>query len=124
MKLQRVMTVVVAAVVVGVAGCSGDMGEQIVKNEQVRTQAMNAIASHTDLSMQMLDKLMASDSLRVQVVDHMLQNENGAKQVLFRIATSPQAVEMVLGLAVRDSAMRGHVVALVHGMEMGAAGRK
>jgi len=85
---------------------------------------MNAIAAHTDLSMQMLDKLMASDSLRVQVVDHMLQNENGAKQVLFRIATSPQAVEMVLGLAVRDSAMRGHVVALVHGMEMGAGGRK
>ncbi len=118
MKTRNVILAAVAVAAFGLAGCGGDVAKQLVSNEQLRTQVVDALAAHKDLALKTVDKFMANDSLRMAVVDQMLSNENGAKQVLVRIGTNPQALDMVLGIAVRDSAMHEHVMTLLKGMEM------
>ena len=118
MKPRNVILLAAAATMFGVAGCGGDIAQQIVSNEQLRTQVLDVLASHKDLALKAVDKFMANDSIRTAVVDEMLNNENGAKQVLVRVGTNPQALDMVLGVAVRDSVMRGHVMTLLKGVEM------
>ncbi len=103
------------------AGCGGDIAKQIGSNEQMRGQVMDAIAQNTPLAMQAVDRMMSPDSLRVAVVDHMLGNKDVAQQVIVRIATNPDAIDMVLGVALRDSTMRGHVLTLMKGMQMAGA---
>jgi hypothetical protein len=118
MKTRNVVLLATAAALFGVAGCGGDIAKQIVSNEALRTQVMDVLVSHKDLALKTVDRFMANDTLRAAVVDQMLSNENAAKQVLIRIGTNPQALDMVMGVAVRDSAMRGHVVTLIKGVEM------
>jgi hypothetical protein len=117
------MLMAAAVVAVAAVGCSGDVAKQVTSNEQLRGQVMDAITKNPQFAMQQLDKFAASDSLRPIVVDHLLQNNEVAKQVIFRIATNANAIDLVLGLAVRDSALRSHVVTLVHGMEMASPRR-
>ena len=54
------------AVALTFAGCAGnaDLGKQIATNQQMRDQAMNAIAGNADLAVLMQQKLLANDSLR------------------------------------------------------------
>ena len=117
MKRNRLAVLAVTALVV-VAGCSADLATQLTSNEQVRTQVFNAIAADPQLSGQLVDKLMSADSTRIGVVDKMLSNDEVAKQVIVRVAMSKDAMDLVIGAAVRDSAMRVHVVTLLKGVEM------
>ena len=114
----RKTTLALLAVVTLAAGCSGDIAKQILSNEQLRGQVMDVIAQHKDVAFQAVDRIVASDSLRSSVVDHLLQNQEVAKQVLVRIGTNPGAFDMVMQIALRDTAMRGHVLTLVKGIQM------
>ena len=117
MKRSRLAVLAVTALVV-VAGCSADLATQLTSNEQVRTQVFDAIAANPQLSGQLVDKLMTADSTRIGIVDKMLANDEVAKQVIVRVAMSKDAMDLVIGAAVRDSAMRVHVVTLLKGVEM------
>lgn len=117
--IKRGRMVFVAALALFVtAGCSMDVAKQMVSNEQVRTQVLDAIVANKDLTGQLMAKFMGNDSTRVQFVDALLQNEEVAKQVIVRVGTNPNAVDMVLGVAVQDSAMRSHVVTLIKGIDL------
>jgi hypothetical protein len=100
------------------AGCGVDVVKQIQSNEQMRGQVMDAIVANKDLTGQMLTKLVATDSTRIRFVDQMLHDPEVAKQVIVRIGTNPDAIDMVMGVAAQDSAMRAHVMTLVKGMQM------
>lgn len=117
MKRSRLAVLAVSALVV-VAGCSADLATQLTSNEQVRTQVFDAIAANPQLSEQLVSKLMSADSTRIGIVDKMLANDEVAKQVIVRVAMSKDAMDLVIGAAVRDSAMRVHVVTLLKGVEM------
>jgi len=117
MMRSRLAVLAVAALVV-VAGCSADVATQLSSNEQVRTQVFDAIAANPQLSGALVDKLMAADSTRIGTVDKMLANDEVAKQVIVRVAMSKDAMDLVIGAAVRDSAMRVHVITLLKGVEM------
>jgi hypothetical protein len=117
MKHSRLAILAVAALVV-VAGCSADVATQLTSNEQVRTQVFDAIAANPQLSGALVDKLMSADSTRIGTVDKMLANDEVAKQVIVRVAMSKDAMDLVIGAAVRDSAMRVHVITLLKGVEM------
>lgn len=117
MKRSRLAVLAVSALVV-VAGCSADLATQLTSNEQVRTQVFDAIAANPQLSEQLVNKLMSADSTRIGIVDKMLANDEVAKQVIVRVAMSKDAMDLVIGAAVRDSAMRVHVVTLLKGVEM------
>jgi len=118
MKPRNLILLSAAAAAFGLAGCGGDVAGQVVANEQLRAQVFDALASHKDLALKAVDRFMTNDTLRVAVVDEMLHNESGAKQVLVRIGTNPQALDLVMSVAVRDSAMRGHLLTLMKGVEM------
>jgi len=117
MKRSRLAVLAVAALVVA-AGCSADLATQLTSNEQVRTQVFDAIAANPQLSGQLVDRLMTADSTRIGTVDKMLANDEVAKQVIVRVAMSKDAMTLVIGAAVRDSAMRVHVLTLVKGIEL------
>lgn len=121
MKRIRIAIVLAAAVAVGAAllsGCGTNVAGQLGSNEQLRTQVFDAIAANKDLTHGIVDKLLASDSTRIGVVDRILANDEVAKQVIVRVAMNPDAMDLVIGTAVRDSAMRGHVITLLKGVEM------
>ena len=122
MKRSRMAVLVVAALVV-VAGCSADVASQLASNEQVRTQVFDAIAANPNLSGALVDKLMTADSTRIGIVDRMLSNDEVAKQVIVRVSMSRDAMDLVIGAAVRDSAMRAHVITLLKGVEMASKQR-
>lgn len=114
------------AVALTFAGCAGnaDLGKQIATNQQMRDQAMNAIAGNADLAVLMQQKLLANDSLRTRVVDTVLQDANASQYVLYRIATNQAAMDLVLRGAVADSSMREHVLTLMKGVEMAQTAKK
>lgn len=119
MKRGRIAVLAALALALVVAaGCSTDVAKQLTSNEQMRTQVFDAIVANRDLTGQLVDRLMATDSTRIGVVDRMLGNDEVAKQVLVRIGTSKQAIEMVMGIAVQDSSTREYTMALLKGMEM------
>lgn len=122
MKRGRIAVLMATALIVA-AGCSTDLAKQLGSNEQLRTQVLDAIVANKDLTGQVLDKIMANDSTRIAVVDKMLGNDNVAKQVLVRVGSSPQALEMVLGVAAQDSTTREHMMTLFKGMQMTAKKR-
>ena len=121
--MRRSTLLLSAALALGLAGCGGDLANQLVGNEQLRNQVLGAIVAHKDIALQAVDRILASDSLRSQVVDHILRNDDVAKQVIVRIATNPGALDMVLGAAVHDSTMRAHVITLVKGISMATGGK-
>ncbi|MFN8587193.1 MAG: hypothetical protein U0704_05270 [Candidatus Eisenbacteria bacterium] len=118
MKHARMLFAMMTFAAVTAVGCSGDMARQIATNEQLRTQVFDAIAGDPKLAMGAVDRLMQSDTLRAAVVEHLLKQDEVAKQVLVRIGTTPEALDMVVGIAAKDSTLREHLVTLVHGMEM------
>lgn len=117
MKRSRTILMLAAAAAIA-AGCNGDIGKQIASNEVMRTQVFDALATNPQLAMQAIDRVVQPDTLRQQVVAHLLANDEVAKLVLVRIGTNPEALDMVVGIAAKDSAMRGHLVTLVKGIEM------
>lgn len=118
MTTKNTLFALFALLTLAVAGCGGDIAKQIVSNEQLRGQVMDVIAQNKTVALQAVDRILASDSLRATVVDHLLGNKDVAQQVIVRIATNPDAFDMVLEVAVRDTAMRGHVLTLVKGIQM------
>ena len=123
MTIRKTTLALVAVLALALAGCGGDAAKQILANEQLRGQVMDVIAQHKDVAFQAVDRIVASDSLRGAVVDHLLQNSDVAQQVIVRIATNPDAFDLVLGTAVRDTAMRAHVLTLVKGIQMASAAK-
>jgi hypothetical protein len=117
-KTKKLVPALLAMAALAAVGCSGDIAKQVASNEQLRGQVLDTIAQHRDIALQAVDRIVASDSLRGVVVDHLLQNKDVAKRVIVRIATNPDAFDMVLTVALRDSAMRGHVLTLVRGIQM------
>ena len=121
MTIRRSVLALGAVAAIAAAGCGGDIAQQMLQNEQLRTQVVDAIGTHRALALQVVDRLVATDSMRVGVVDHLLHNDGVAKQVIVTIARNPDALDLVLGAAVHDSAMRVHVMTLFKGMQLANA---
>ena len=101
-----------------IAGCSGDLAKMIGTNPAMRDKVITAIGANLDASGQMVDRLVAADSTRLVVVNHLLANGPGAQEVLAHVAKDRTMVDGVINLAVQDSVMRDHVLTLLQGMQM------
>src|SRR5262245_49441457 len=93
------------------AGCGSDAVTQVSRSTQERDRVMAAFASNGSLAEQMTQRLVGTDSLRMRVVDTMLNDARCAQYVLARIGTNPAAVDYVLQAAWSDSIGRAHLVA-------------
>ncbi len=114
--------VVLAAMAAALAvGCGGDLAKQIAGNAQLREQVMTAIAGNKDVAMEAVDKFMADEGLRTQVFDRILANKDMAAGLVQKLATNQDLVDQVVGAAVKDPAMKDHLVTLLKGMSMAEA---
>jgi len=115
------LAVVLAALAVA-AGCGGDASTMISSNAELRDKVMNVIGGNGALAGQMVDKLLAADSTKAIVVAKLFANGSAVQEILMRVAKDPTMVDGVLNVAVQDTGMKTHVMTLLKGMEMGAAG--
>lgn len=118
-----IAVVALAAIACLSAGCGADPAGQVATNPLVREHVADTLAAHRELAFKTVDRFLVSDTLRVMLVDHELQNDKVAQQVIWRIAHSPQAIDAVVQVAVEDTAMRAHLVTLLKGVEMGSRRR-
>src|SRR5262249_18334423 len=100
------------------ASCAGDVTTSIRTDTGLRDRVMNVFTADGALAQQMTERLVATDSLRIRVVETVLHNSPSAQYVLARIGRNPDAVDLVLQAAAADSVGREHVMTLLKGMEM------
>ncbi|HEY6196357.1 MAG TPA: hypothetical protein VI504_15100 [Candidatus Eisenbacteria bacterium] len=118
MKAGWIGRAAAAALVLMLAGCASDLASQIRTNAPVRERVMGVISGDGALAQEMTQRLLATDSLRVRVVETMLRDNSSAQYLLARIARNPDAVDLVLQAAAADSVGREHVMTLLKGMQM------
>jgi len=99
-------------------GCSGDIGQMMASNPEMQARVSDAIVHNSQLAGPMIDKLLASDSSRTWVMDRVMANGPAMQSLMMNIATDPNMIDGVLGLAVQDSSMRSHVMTLLKGIQM------
>jgi len=100
-----------------VAGCGGDVAARLKTDVAFQTQVMGAFAGNPELAGKMVDLLLAGDT-RTVVVDRVLGNGAVVQDMMTKIAQDRTILDGVLNLAVQDTAMRSHILALFTGMKM------
>ena len=100
-----------------VAGCAGDISKRLVSDVAFQTSVMDAIGGNPELARSMMDRLLAGEA-RSLAVDRVLANGAVVQGLMARIAQDQTMLDGVINLAVQDSAMRAHVLALFKGMQM------
>ena len=108
---------VLAACVVLAAGCGGDVAVRLKTDVAFQTQVMGAFAENPELAGKMVDLLLAGGT-RTVVVDRVLGNGTVVQDLMTKIAQDRTILDGVLNLAVQDTAMRSHILALFTGMKM------
>lgn len=104
-------------------GCGGDVSQMIGSNADLRDKVMNVIAGNSEFAGTMVDKLLASDSLRTVVTSKVLSNSAAVQPMMLQMAQNRDLVDGILKVAVQDSSMRDHVMTLLAGMQMAGAGK-
>ena len=100
-----------------VAGCAGDIGKRLASDAALQGQVMSAIAANPDLAGKLVDQLLAGDT-RDLVTDRVLANGAVVQGLMTKIAQDRTILDGVLNLAVQDTAMKSHLLALFTGMKM------
>jgi len=108
---------ILAAGVVIAAGCGGDVRARLKSDVAFQTQVMGAFAENPELAGKMVDLLLAGNT-RTVVVDRVLGNGPVVQDMMTKIAQDRTILDGVLNLAVQDTAMRSHILALFTGMKM------
>ena len=102
-----------------IPGC-GDPVDRLIADEAQRTRLWETVAASPELQGQIVDRLLGADSTRSALVDRMMGSGGARQAVLMRVATDRSMMEATVHFAVQDTAMRGHLMTLFRGMEMGA----
>jgi len=100
-----------------VAGCAGDIAKRLSSDAALQTEVMGAIAGNPELAGKMVDQLLAGDG-RAMVTDRVLANGAAVQGLMPRIAQDRTILDGVLNLAVQDTAMKSHILAVFTGMKM------
>lgn len=117
MRFPKTMLIALTAVALSV-GCTGDLAKQIATNTPLRDQVMGAIAGNPEVAMQAVDRFLGDENLRGQLIDRVMANPEMVQGVIQKLATSSDLVDQVVGAAVKDPAMKDHLVTLLKGMTM------
>jgi hypothetical protein len=108
----------VAAVAVFLAGCSGDLSNQIITDGELRSKVMGVIAEKAPLANEMMDRMLASDSTRAIVIANVIKSGPTMQALMGSIARDQTMVDGILNVAVQDSNMRSHVMGVLQGIKM------
>ena len=100
-----------------VAGCAGDVAKRLVSDAALQSEVMGAIAANPELAGKMVDQLLAGGTRDV-VLDRVLGNGAAVQGLMTKIAQDRTILDGVLNIAVQDTAMKSHILALFTGMKM------
>ena len=81
-------------------GCGGDVSQRIGSNAELRDQVMNVIAGNSEFAGAMVDKLLASDSLRTVVTSKVLSNGAALQPMMLQMAQNRELVDGIASCAV------------------------
>jgi hypothetical protein len=96
----------VVVIAVGLAGCSGDMTQAMLKDPQLQAKVMDMIGGNADMAGAMMDKLVGSEETRAMVLDKVMGNGELVQQVMARVTEDPAMVEHMLGAVITNPAMK------------------
>jgi hypothetical protein len=114
-SMKALLAPCLVALVLLLAGCGP---EAMVKNAASRDKLLAAIMANPEAAQAVAQRMVASDSTRSMIIDQILANGEARQELLLRAARERTMVEGMLNVAVQDTAMRTHVMALVRGMQM------
>ena len=112
------LSAISACLVALAVGCSTDLAKEMLSSPATQVRVMQAIAGHPDLAGRMVDQLLAADSTREALLERTLANGDAAQEIMREVARDRTKLDGTIALAVQDSAMHDHVLALLKGMEM------
>ncbi len=104
-----------ALVLALVAGC-GNVAQRLTSDSQFQQEVLAAIAADETLAAKTLDSLVIGR--RDLVVDKVLGNGETVQALMTRMAQDRTMLDGIVNVAVQDTAMRSHVMALFQGMQM------
>src|SRR5262249_52047037 len=88
-----------------------DIGKRMASDAAFQSQAMGAIAGSPEMAGKMVDQLLAGDT-RALVTDRVLADGAAVQGLMTKIAQDRTMLDGVLNLAVQDTAMKSHTLAL------------
>jgi hypothetical protein len=115
-KLPHALAVAGAAAML--AGCSGDLSNQIITDGELRSKVMGVIAEKAPLANEMMDRMLASDSTRAIVIAQVVKSGPTMQALMGTMARDQTMVDGILNVAVQDSLMRSHVMGVLQGIRM------
>ena len=116
--MTRVGVVVVLAMCAMAAGGCGNPVDRLLATDAQRARLWAAIAARPQLSQELVDYLVSTDSTRSALIDRLLVNGGARQVVLTRVAQDRALMDGTIHFAVQDSSMRDHVMTLFRGMQM------
>ena len=118
MRPSPIRMTLLATAALALAGCAGDLSQQLTRSPELQTRVMNVIASNPDLATRMVDRLAGNDTTRTQLVNQVLANGAAAQEIMARVARDRTMLDGVVNFAVQDSATRDHVLSVFQGIQM------
>ncbi len=120
-KTRWMIVAGLACAALAMAGCSLDPGKAVMSNPTLQAKVMDMIAADHATATAMSDRLVASDTARTIVVQRLAAHPAGARQVMELVARDRTLMDGALTEAMKDPAMRDHVITLFKGMQMAGA---
>jgi hypothetical protein len=118
---RRLLLIAAGTLCLSMASGCGDPVDLLLASDAQRTRLWDTVAGSPDLSRQVVDRLLATDSTRAALLDRVLETGVARQATLARVATDRSLMEGVIHFAVQDTSMRVHLMTLFRGMEMGSA---
>ena len=99
-------------------GCAGDVAQQVMGDPAMQGKIMDMISANPETAGGMADRLLGADSTRAMVIEKLVSSAGGAQAVMEVVAKNQTLIDGAINIAVRDPAMREHVLTLVKGINM------
>lgn len=111
------MLVAAGLCLVLMSGC-GNPVDRLLADETLRTQLMEKVTGNPELAGQLVDRLLGADSTRAALLERIMVSGESRQAVLTRIATDRSLMEGAIHFAMQDTSMRANLMTLFRGAQM------
>lgn len=118
MRRRTIAVLAGLACALALSGCARDIGKAVMADTALQGRIMDMIAANPTTAAAMADRLVGVDSTRTIVIQRLVGSAGGAQQVMDVVAKDQTLMDGALNQAMKDPAMRNHVITLFKGMQM------
>lgn len=99
------------------SGC-GNPVDRLLADEELRAQLLDQIAGNGELAGQVVDRLLLEDPTRDALIARLMGDTEARQAILTLVARDRTMMDGAINFAVQDPAMREHLTTLFKGMAM------